>query len=127
MATMKLTLHFHHFAITVEDFEKKLSKTNKMIQTDTHSSGVKYVTAMEALEYPFFSVLYHPEYNMDNCEEANQIAQGMSDVLYDYALRHQAATLERRKERKVKLIDESMTIYTFEDPKRNPCYGRHYL
>lgn len=117
MTSEKLTLHFHNYAIKMEDFEKSLKGMYKLISTDSHANGTKYVTAMEAYEYPFFSVLYHPEYNwqMKPCDETKAIAQGFTSLLHDYAHKHQEATLERAHDHtfKVKPISETMTFYSY--------------
>jgi anthranilate/para-aminobenzoate synthase component II len=78
-------LHTHHWSVYEEDFLKidSLNKGFKIIAVNTSTEGIRYVTAMESYKYPFFGMLFHPEYMYYRfpSDDANLIAQCISKML----------------------------------------------
>ena len=66
MATEKVAVHFHNWGILESDFHAidSLKAFYKLISVNESPEGLRYVTGMEAYNYPLFSVIYHPEYQM---------------------------------------------------------------
>jgi anthranilate/para-aminobenzoate synthase component II len=66
MAKDPLAIHFHQWSILEEDFKAidSLNSFYKCLSVNQTEAGVRYVTSMEAYRYPFYSVIYHPEYQM---------------------------------------------------------------
>jgi len=98
MHEKNLFLHIHKFAVTVDDFNKYdgLKKQMKIIQTGAFNKTTTYINAMEAYNYPFFTIMSHPEYLMldsTQCEgkdvvcseDTNEIALRLSHMLNKYA------------------------------------------
>ena len=66
MANRRLTLHFHKYGISLDDFDKyELGKFYKVTQYD-QKNGALYPIAYEAYDYPIYGTLYHPEYQNAN-------------------------------------------------------------
>jgi anthranilate/para-aminobenzoate synthase component II len=66
-----LALHAHTYSISLETFNKTkgLNEFMKVTQTDVWkrpSDGkmIKFIASMEAKEYPIFTTMYHPEYQL---------------------------------------------------------------
>jgi hypothetical protein len=55
-----LTYHYHKYTITTDSFAK-ISDTLRVTQVDK-TGDIDYVIAFDALNYPMFGTLYHPEY-----------------------------------------------------------------
>ncbi len=68
----------------------QLHRFYKEISYGTTPAGVKYVTAMEAHNYPIFSMIYHPEYRLmlDPCPETIEIATTLSKFLHSQAVKN---------------------------------------
>jgi hypothetical protein len=90
MGTGDYTIHFHQWGILQEDFYAmdKLNRFYKEISHQTNQAGLKYVTAMEAHNYPIFSMIYHPEYRLmlDPCPETIEFATILSKFLHSQAV-----------------------------------------
>lgn len=64
MATDKVAIHFHNWGILESDFNSidSLKAFFKVTSANESPEGLRYLTGMEAFNYPLFSVIYHPEY-----------------------------------------------------------------
>lgn len=86
MKNKELVIHFHQWGFPSEDFQSNPALSNffKTISEDTLPEGLKFVTGFEAFNYPFYCVLYHPEYQMmlNNSEDTVTIARSFSSILY---------------------------------------------
>jgi len=67
---------------------EELHRFYKEISYGTTPAGVKFVTSMEAHNYPIFSVIYHPEYRLilDPSPETIEIATSLSKHLFNEAV-----------------------------------------
>ena len=67
-----------------------LHRFYKEISYGTTPAGVKFVTAMEAHNYPIFSMIYHPEYRLmlDPNAETIEIATTLSKYLFSEAVKN---------------------------------------
>jgi hypothetical protein len=52
--------------VSVNDFNKlpAFNKFFKVLSTDVTESGEHYLTGLEAFNYPFYALMYHPEYQL---------------------------------------------------------------
>jgi hypothetical protein len=67
MSVENLTLHFHKWGFSNEDFQTNYPnflKLFKEIGYDVLPDGTPYPVAFEGRELPIFNVLFHPEYLM---------------------------------------------------------------
>jgi len=65
MATEKVAIHFHDFGISKETFMKiKLDKFFHIMAQNVDANGLKFVSIIEAVKFPFYGVAFHPEKNM---------------------------------------------------------------
>lgn len=62
MQNEKIALHAHDFVITKKTYQttKTLQSFYKVLATDTYE-GTEFVVAVEARDYPFAGVMFHPE------------------------------------------------------------------
>ena len=83
----------------------KLHRFYKEISFQTNAAGVKYVTAMEAHDYPIFSMIYHPEYRLmlDPTPETIEIATTLSRFLYTQAVQN----FKDRNEKGIAVSDDA--------------------
>ena len=88
-------VHFHQWAISTPKFNSYpgLAREFKILQTDT-LNDVEFVCAYEGVRYPFYAVLYHPEYQtlpstemfkFNNCDETLRIYKHLSQLVFDKA------------------------------------------
>jgi carbamoylphosphate synthase small subunit len=71
MGKKGLALHAHTYSVSMDTFNSSssLSSFMKITQTDTwlrpsDGKNIEYVAAMEAKDYPIFTTMYHPEYQL---------------------------------------------------------------
>lgn len=95
MAAEPHVVHFHKWGFPLADFEESKHFTSffNLISCNTLDSGLKFPTAYEAKEFPFFCVLYHPEYNMvlNKNDTTLRIANSFSELINKEASAHVAA------------------------------------
>jgi len=62
MGKEKLALHAHDWTVAKNTYStsQKLASFFKILATDTHN-GTEFVVAVEALKYPIYGVMNHPE------------------------------------------------------------------
>jgi hypothetical protein len=96
MAAETHVIHFHKWGFPIDDFHSSAHFTRffKLVSTDTLESGLQYPTAYEAHKYPFYCVLYHPEYQLmlNRNDTTVAIANSFSSLLYKDALAHKEKT-----------------------------------
>ena len=71
MGTDKVALHFHDFVISMDTFNNcpkmvenmLITQTDTGIRTDTEDT-ITFVNAYEAKNYPVYTTMYHPEYQL---------------------------------------------------------------
>jgi hypothetical protein len=77
-----LTIHFHQWAITDEDFNNMplLNRHYRKIATQVNKDNIRVVTVMEAFNYPHYSMIFHPEYRMmmEPNEDTLEFARSLS-------------------------------------------------
>lgn len=62
LKTKNLTYNHHHFCLTLRGLkEANLDKFYKPLAFSKDKSGIEFIAAFEALNYPFFAVQFHPE------------------------------------------------------------------
>ena len=63
MGNEDVTYHYHEWSISLETYlnSTHFSSVMKLISTDT-VDGKKIVTSFEGRKYPFYGVIYHPEF-----------------------------------------------------------------
>lgn len=62
MTKENLTYNFHHKCLLEKSLgEASLDKFYRTLAYSTDPSGVRFISAFEAFEYPFFGVQFHPE------------------------------------------------------------------
>ena len=66
MSKEELVLHFHNWSVLESDYLSidSLKAFYKPISINQHPEGMRYITSFEAYNYPIYSVIYHPEYQM---------------------------------------------------------------
>ena len=88
-------MHIHNWAISTSKFNSypALTREFKILQSDT-LNDVEFVCAFEGVNYPFFAVLYHPEYQIlpaqrvmkfNNCPETLRIYKHLSQFMFEQA------------------------------------------
>jgi hypothetical protein len=92
MSKEKVAIHFHNWSVLEEDCLAidSLRAFFKLTSINQHPEGKRYVTGFEAHNYPIYSVIYHPEYQMMmNPTPTNMaIAKGFSDLIFNEAKRN---------------------------------------
>lgn len=62
LVTKPITGNFHRYCVTPQNFNSfGVNRTYRALAYSADRNGVKYVAAVEAREYPFFAVQFHPE------------------------------------------------------------------
>ena len=86
----------------------------KLISINQHAEGKRYVTGFEAYNYPIYSVIYHPEYQMmmNPSPTTLGIAKGFSDLIYNEAKKnyHQRQSEQRKGIMVPEAIDSAFTL-----------------
>ncbi|XP_018423605.1 PREDICTED: gamma-glutamyl hydrolase, partial [Nanorana parkeri] len=75
LSTMPITANFHDWSLSVQNFtaNEKLRKFYNVLSTN--SDGVlEFVSTMEAYEYPFYGVQWHPEKSPFEWRETSDIS-----------------------------------------------------
>lgn len=95
LETEPITYNIHYFGIHLSDFNsnKNLSSHYRVLSTNIDDSGVEYVSATEHVEFPFYTVQFHPErnlflYDMPNTphsQHARELATKLADRLVSEA------------------------------------------
>jgi carbamoylphosphate synthase small subunit len=69
MSKRGMALHAHSYSITTDTYKNSLNMSKEMtlVQTDTwqrpsDNKTIEFINMMEGKNYPFFSMMYHPEY-----------------------------------------------------------------
>lgn len=132
-------LYFNHEdGLPIANFRENKRMTDfwKVAATTTSSLGDTFVSAMEAHEYPFFAVQFHPEKNLyewiiaaSRTNEGAEIAQVLSNKFVEYA-RHNTNSFESLEEfTKLNIYNFNTTtinlsylpIYPFKEPFPDDC------
>ena len=67
MSYSEIGLHAHHYSVTLDTFKNKkgLFKNMRITQEGGIKNGKnfkKFVNSMEGIKYPWYLIMYHPEY-----------------------------------------------------------------
>ncbi|XP_061408662.1 gamma-glutamyl hydrolase-like [Lethenteron reissneri] len=92
LASESMTGNMHNWSLSLKNFSanEKLRNFYRVLTTNTDSSGVEFISTMEAYHYPVYALQWHPE--MNPYEWANQRALVHSDGAIRAAF-HMAAFL----------------------------------
>ncbi|CAM9464286.1 gamma-glutamyl hydrolase-like [Lampetra fluviatilis] len=92
LASEPITSNLHSWSLSLKNFSAndKLRKFYRVLTTNTDSSGVEFISTMEAYHYPVYALQWHPE--MNPYEWANRRALVHSDGAIRAAF-HMAAFL----------------------------------
>ncbi|XP_061412472.1 gamma-glutamyl hydrolase-like [Lethenteron reissneri] len=65
LKTKPITANFHHWSLSTKNFtaNEKLKSFYRVISVNTDSTGVEFISTMEAFKYPVYGVQWHPEKN----------------------------------------------------------------
>ena len=65
LATQKVTINFHQWCLTPENFAKFQALSNfwDVLSTNKDWNGLEFISLMEAKHYPMWASQYHPEKN----------------------------------------------------------------
>jgi hypothetical protein len=96
LGTKKVTINFHKFCITPENFTKfNVDEEYQILSINYDSSSkLSYVSSVEHKRYPFYAVQFHPEKiiyewtlkeNIPHTQEAIQSSQFFANYLVDEA------------------------------------------
>jgi len=65
LETERISINFHHFCLTPENFTRYgMDKFWNPLSVNWDMHGLKYLSTLEAKEYPFVAVQFHPEKNI---------------------------------------------------------------
>jgi len=65
LETERISINFHHFCLTPENFTRYgMEKFWNPLSVNWDMHGLKYLSTLEAKEYPFVAVQFHPEKNI---------------------------------------------------------------
>jgi len=65
LQTERISINFHHFCLTPENFTRYgMEKFWNPLSVNWDMHGLKYISTIEAKEYPFVAVQFHPEKNI---------------------------------------------------------------
>ncbi|CAH1794487.1 unnamed protein product [Owenia fusiformis] len=115
------TANFHQYCLTPKNFNEnsKLKQFYRVMSTDVDENGLEYISTMEAYQYPFYGVQWHPEknifvwtptYNLDHSIDGVKIAQYMANFFVNEARKSQHTFPDVTKE-------QDALIYNY-----NPVY-----
>ena len=117
----------HNWAVTLNTFNQnqRLKSFWNVIASSTTPYNEDFVAVMEAKDYPFFGVQFHPEKNLyewkvfaDRSAEGSEVVQIMSNRYIDYA-RKNSNRFENAKEFTDKSIynykTQQSTKYSFTE------------
>lgn len=64
VTSLPVTVNYHMFCLTPENFTKSgLNQTFQVLSTNKDTTGITYISTVEAYKYPFYGVAWHPEKN----------------------------------------------------------------
>jgi hypothetical protein len=63
MRDKEIAFHYHTYGIG-RDMYPRLEHFFKVISTDWTKENKEFLTALEAFNYPIFTLMYHPEYQL---------------------------------------------------------------
>lgn len=58
----EIVLHLHDLGVLRSDYESTPMKDFFIVSSVDYLNDQEYLTGMEAVNYPIFAVMYHPEY-----------------------------------------------------------------
>lgn len=131
ISSEKLTLNAHTRSITMETFNSnaKLNTFFTALSTNKDRHGVEFVSSMEAKDFPFYAVQWHPEKNgfewgitaaTDHSEHAVAIMQMTADFFVEEA-RHSNHAFPSEKEERDHLI------YNYQPTFTNDYFVQKYI
>lgn len=87
LSQQNITNNHHVCCVTskVFDSNKKLKSFYKVLSTNTDKNGVEFISTMEAYQYPFYAVQWHPEKNAfvyDVHQNINHSAEAITATQY---------------------------------------------
>jgi gamma-glutamyl hydrolase len=87
LATQDVTFNIHSDAILPESFEKypALNESFAITSTNYDRDGHLFVSSMEARDFPFYGVQWHPERNNFGCDVNASHTPEAIDVSYSMA------------------------------------------
>jgi gamma-glutamyl hydrolase len=64
MATQAVTLNYHHLGVSHKTYKKfpKIDQFFRILATNKDQKGVEFISIVEAKDYPFYGVQFHPEW-----------------------------------------------------------------
>lgn len=82
LAKENVTPNFHSFCLTTDTYttNQDLSQFYDVTSTNMDSKGLQFVSSMEAKEYPFYGIQWHPEKN--NFEHFKGAEKSLSNTLH---------------------------------------------
>lgn len=89
-----LALHAHTFSVSIDTYESTpgLRDFMKITQKDTWTRNydgvdVEFINSMEARDYPIFTTMYHPEYQMIDYLGNKRWTHGEEELTQEIAFR----------------------------------------
>lgn len=117
-----VTSNFHHFCLTIEEFNKaKLQTKARILSTNRDRNNLEFISTIELKHYPIYGVQWHPEKNnfewstketsIPHSYEAVRVAQHMANFFVNEARKNTHRFANQAAEQK-HLIYNYMANYT---------------
>ncbi|XP_015172977.1 PREDICTED: gamma-glutamyl hydrolase-like [Polistes dominula] len=115
----EVTINFHIFCITKEKFKThRLNRNWRIISQNNDENGIRFISSMEHINFPFYGLQFHPEKNIyewiigrniPHSSNAIKVSQYFANFFVDEA---------RKNKNKFSDRDEEMTklIYNYPPP-----------
>lgn len=122
LTSLPVTVNRHHWCLTRDSFDKHgLGEFWTILSDNTDSDGLEFISSMEARNYPFYAIQYHPEKNsytwapqevpILHSREATMTALYLSQFLVEEA-RGSNHSFPSRREEEEALIYNHQPVFT---------------
>lgn len=122
MQTKNISPHFHRWCLLKDDFHRlKLGEYWRPTASNIDRNGLEHYTALEARDYPFYALMFHPEKvsfewtkkfeSIPRSREAKMIARYFGDFLIELAMKNKHR-FNSRSEEEFYLITPHQQVYT---------------
>ncbi|CAL1591817.1 unnamed protein product [Knipowitschia caucasica] len=82
LSSEAVTANIHNYSMTTATFKelRSLNTFYRVLSTNTYNDGTEFVSTMEAYQYPFYAVQWHPEKNLFEWSRSQPLPHSPSAV-----------------------------------------------
>uniref|UniRef100_UPI00358ECE65 gamma-glutamyl hydrolase-like n=1 Tax=Myxine glutinosa TaxID=7769 RepID=UPI00358ECE65 len=133
MTTEPLAAFNHICCLPLEIFQKdeKLKKFYRLLSTNKDDNGLEFVSSVEAIEYPFYGVQWHPEKNPYEWKPNYRYPHSHNAVRATFHFAEFIVSEARRNQHSFENADEEIKALIYQHPVKNAaafsCFQQVYF